>query len=35
MAAINSLNRQHRLEMLTDTSGVLVLRAVSAAEATK
>lgn len=35
MASINSLVRQHRLEMLHDTAGVLVVRAVSAAEATK
>ena len=35
MASMNSLVRQHRLEMLHDTAGVLVVRAVSAAEATK
>ena len=38
MASINSLVRQHRLELLHDNAGVLVIRAVSglsAAEATK
>jgi hypothetical protein len=35
MASINSLVRQHRLELLHDNAGVLVVRAVSAAKATK
>jgi hypothetical protein len=34
-ASINSLTRQHRLEMLSDNSGVVVFRAVSVVEATK
>jgi hypothetical protein len=35
MESINSLTRQHRLEMLSDNFGVVVFRAVSMVEATK